>query len=39
MGIKLWNQLSESTKSIRNIENSKTRVKLELLQGKLNFPE
>lgn len=39
VGIKLWNRLPEEVKNIRNVEGFKTRVKTELLLGKLNFPE
>lgn len=35
----LWNNLSKELKQIKNIFNFKTRVTLELLQQRLNFPE
>lgn len=37
--IRLCNGLTEELKSIYNIYAFKIRVKMELLQGKLNFPE
>lgn len=35
----MWNGLNEETELIRNYKLFATRVKLELLQNKLNFPE
>lgn len=37
--VRLWNGLSEELKSIFNTYAFKTRVKKELLQGNINFPE
>lgn len=38
-GVKLWNQLSDDLKAIRNYKLFKTRIMRELLLGNLNFPE
>lgn len=37
--VSLWNNLSEDMKSVRNFKQFKTRVKCELLQNNINFPE